>query len=99
MQLSACYRVKLQSVHVKKEVPSECNIVCRQKSLQVLVSLSLPFCECCDNSAPFGDGPKSAATLCGTCIKAYFCLAEFNENFVFKCSGSPAGFLLLHFIH
>lgn len=57
----------------------------------------LPFCEGSHNSAPFGDRPKSDASLCGTCIKAYFCLAEFNGNFVFKCSGSLAGFLLLKF--
>lgn len=61
-------------------------------------SLCLPFGGCCASPAPSGDRPKSAAALYGACIKAYFCLDEFNGNFVFKSSGGPAGFLLLEFI-
>lgn len=53
---------------------------------------------CCASPAPPGDRPKAATALYRARIKAYFCLDEFNGNFVFKWSGSPAGFLPLEFL-
>lgn len=61
-------------------------------------SLCPPAGGCCASPAPPGDRPKSATALYRARIKAYFCLDEFNGNFVFKWSGSPAGFLPLEFL-
>lgn len=80
-----------------REIPSQCNAVCRQKHLKFSIPLTSVWWLLW-HLCPFGRQAESAAALYGACIKAYFCLDEFNGNFVFKCSSSPIGFLLLQFI-